>query len=343
MQKCASTSSLLLLCGVLSGISTNAQNDTISLKNGDQLAGEIKLISQGILTIETDYSDKDFKIEFNKVSELVIERRCLVIFTNDRRRFGYVKSNTKEKITVFQDNDVQEEFDISELILLQEVEDKFIQRFSGEIDLSYNFAKANKTDQLAVSGKLDYNSELWLIKAYVNSLNSNQGDADKTRRTEANLRLVRLLKNKLYLISEIPFLSNTEQALDARISPSIGIGKFLVSTNKLYLGLSAGFTLNVENYSDATPNKNSTEGFVSSTLNIYDVEDFDLETDIKFYPSISEGGRFRTDYNLSLKYDLPLDFYIKLGFALNYDNKPAISGTDVDYIFTSGLGWEFNK
>lgn len=81
---------------------------------------------------------------------------------------------------------------------------------------------------------------------------------------------------------------------------------------------------------------------ISTFLNIYDVEDFDLNTDLKFYPSLSEKGRIRTDYNLTLKYDLPLDFYIKLGFSLNYDNKPAISGNEVDYIFTSGFGWEFN-
>jgi len=327
---------------VLAHFSVSSQNDTITLKSGDKLAGEIKLISEGVLTIETEYSDTDFKIEFNKVGQLVIQRKCLIILTDNRRRFGYIKSNSKEKITITLDNNLEEEYAISEVITLQEIKDKFLLRFTAAIDVSYNFAKANRADQFSVSGKLNYNSELWRFEAYVNSLNSNQENADKTRRTEANLEFVRLLPKKLYLIGETPFLSNTEQALDARISPSIGIGKFIVSTNKLYLGLSLGFTLNIENYSDATLDKNSTEGFISSSFNIFDIDDFDLETDIKFYPSITENGRIRTDYNLSLKYDLPLDFYIKLGFSLNYDNKPAISGNDVDYIFTSGLGWEFN-
>lgn len=337
-----SKSFLILVCCVLAHFSVSSQNDTITLKSGDKLAGEIKLISEGVLTIETEYSDTDFKIEFNKVGQLVIQRKCLIILTDNRRRFGYIKSNSKEKITITLDNNLEEEYAISEVITLQEIKDKFLLRFTAAIDVSYNFAKANRADQFSVSGKLNYNSELWRFEAYVNSLNSNQENADKTRRTEANLEFVRLLPKKLYLIGETPFLSNTEQALDARISPSIGIGKFIVSTNKLYLGLSLGFTLNIENYSDATLDKNSTEGFISSSFNIFDIDDFDLETDIKFYPSITENGRIRTDYNLSLKYDLPLDFYIKLGFSLNYDNKPAISGNDVDYIFTSGLGWEFN-
>lgn len=326
-----------LFCSTLS-----AQNDSIRLINGDELVGEIKMISEGVLKIETSYSDKDFNIEFNKVNGLKIQRKCLIVLTNNRRRFGYIKSNTPGKITITLDNNTEEEYAISEIIILNEVRENFFKRFTAAIDLSYNFAKANKAQQFAISGKLNYNSELWRFEAYINSLNSNQENVDQTKRTEASLEFVRLLRKKLYLIGEIPYLSNTEQALDSRISPSVGIGKFIVSTNKLYLGLSTGFTLNIENYSDATLNKESTELFIASSFKIYDVEDFDFETDIKFYPSLSESGRFRTDYNLSLKYDLPLDFYIKLGFSLNYDNKPAISGNDIDYIFTSGFGWSFN-
>jgi len=332
----------VLLLSLVFCSSLYAQNDTITLKNGDTLEGEIKLILEGVLTIETDYSDKDFKIDFDKVNQLVIQSKCIIVLTNNRRRFGYVKSNEAGKVTITLENDIKEDYKISEIISLSEIREKFLQRFSAAIDFSYNFAKANKTDQFAVSGKLNYKSELWRFEAFINSLNSNQEDVEKTRRTEANLEFVRLLSDKLYIIGEVPFLSNTEQALDSRVSPSIGVGKFIVSTNKLYLGLSTGFTFNIENYANADLDKNSTEIFVSSSLKMYDVKDFDLQTDIKFYPSISEKGRIRTDYNLTLKYDLLKDFYVKLGFSLNYDNKPAISGNDVDYIFTSGLGWSFN-
>ncbi len=334
--------SFILMFSLLFYATIYSQNDTITLKSGDRLVGELKLIDKGILTIETAYSDKDFNVEFNKVSQLIMQRRCLVILTDNRRRVGYIRSNVDEKITITLDDNTKEEFEIVEVMALQDINDKFIQRFRALIDLSYNYAKANKSAQFSIGGKLVYNSELWLFEGSVNTLNSDQEDADKTSRTEANIQFVRLMPRNLYLIGFADFLSNTEQAIDARISPSVGIGKFLASTNKLYFGLAVGFAFNIEQYVDSTLDKNSTEGFLIGSFNMFDVEDFDLETDIKFYPSISEKGRIRTDYNLSLKYDLPLDFYIKLGFSLNYDNKPAIAGSDVDYIFTSGFGWEFN-
>lgn len=69
-----------------------AQNDTIQLKNNDVLVGEVKSFTKGILVLETSYSDEDFKIEFNQVKGLIIQRKCLVVLTNGRRRFGPFKN-----------------------------------------------------------------------------------------------------------------------------------------------------------------------------------------------------------------------------------------------------------
>ena len=44
---------------------------------------------------------------------------------------------------------------------------------------------------------------------------------------------------------------------------------------------------------------------------------------------------------MDLKYDLPLDFYVKGGLTVNYDNQPAAGATELDYVFNSGLGWEW--
>ena len=60
-----------------------------------------------------------------------------------------------------------------------------------------------------------------------------------------------------------------------------------------------------------------------------------------FYPSITDPGRLRTDSNLDLKYELPMDFYINLGISFNYDNRPAEGASEIDYVFYTGFGWEW--
>jgi len=321
----------------------NAQNDTIHLKNNNVLFGELKSLSKGILVIETEYSDKDFRVEYNKIVGLNIERKCIIILTNGRRRFGFIKTNDEGIVEITDEGGNVEQYKLNEVVGLTEVKEKFWSRFTGSIDLGFNFTKANSDTQITVDGSLEYTDEFWLSQGRISVLNSDRDDANKTKRTDASLELIRILPRKWYLLADVSFLSNTEQALDGRISPSLGLGKFIVSTNKLYLGVTLGYSYNIENYVDSSLDKTSSELFLSSGFNMFDYKDIDLKSDVKFYPSLSEKGRFRTDFNLTLKYDLPLDFYIKMGFSLNYDNQPAIVGNEFDYIFTSGFGWEFNN
>lgn len=327
---------------LLFSITIGAQNDTIRFKDNTTLTGEIKSLSTGILTMETDFSDKDFKIEFNKVEEISIVRKCIINLTNSRRYYGNIKSKSPGTFTVFFEDGTSEEFKMDELIALIEINEKFWKRFKFGLDLGYNFTKANNNAQFTISSNFEFINEKWLIKGNINLLNSAQDSVKNVKRTDAMLEAIRLFSKKWFLLSDVSFLSNTEQLLTGRITPSLGLGRFIKSTNKLYLGVTVGATYNIENYEDTTLNKTSSESFLGSSFNMYDFKDFDLNTSVKFYLSLSEKGRVRTDYDITIKYDLPWDFYIKTAFTLNYDNQPAISGAQLDYIFTSGFGYKFD-
>jgi len=93
--------------------------------------------------------------------------------------------------------------------------------------------------------------------------------------------------------------------------------------------------------SNDTEDRQSWEGYFGTELNLYNVGDVDLYFQIMAYPGISAPDRWRTDAKLDLKYDLPLDFYIKLGLSFNYDNRPADNASETDYLFQTGIGWEW--
>jgi hypothetical protein len=35
-----------------------------------------------------------------------------------------------------------------------------------------------------------------------------------------------------------------------------------------------------------------------------------------------------------------MDFYIKTSLNLNYDNRPAVTGNETDYVWSITFGWE---
>ena len=61
---------LALLAFIGSAGVAYAATDVVILTNGDRLVGEIKSVEKDVLTIETDYSDSDFKIEWGKVASI---------------------------------------------------------------------------------------------------------------------------------------------------------------------------------------------------------------------------------------------------------------------------------
>lgn len=318
------------------------QNDTIVLRNGNMIDGEIKLLSTGVLTIETSYSDEDFKVEFNKVEEMIIQRKCLLVLTGGRRKFGNVRTVEKGKVEFTNEDGTVEYFPINQIISLQEIEDNFWKRFKGRFDLGLTLTKANNDRQITGEAVLDYNGEKYLSQGSVNFLSSTRDDVEETRRLDAKWNVQRILTKNWFISGSVAFLRNTEQALDGRTTPSLGVGRLPISTNKLYLAVSSGLTLNIEDFANESENRTSAEAFIDTSFNMYDFNDIDLITGIRLSPSLTESRRFRVDYDLTLKYDLPLDLYIKLGFNVNYDNQPAIEGNEFDYILTSGLGWKFN-
>ena len=320
----------------------HAQNDTIKVKNGNTLFGEIKKLRSGILTMKTSYSDSDFTIDFSEVVEINVEKKCFIILTGGRRLTGYIKSHKPNEFTFKESEGETKVYRMKELVVLDELDDRFWKRISGNIDVSYNLTKANNASQLTIGGGLSYRGAKWVSAANITALNSQQDDVDDISRTDITGDVQRVLPKKWYLLGNLSFLSNTEQALNARYSIRIGGGRYLALTNQLAWGISIGLNFNIENFSDLTPDRQSTELFLGSNFSMFDFKDWTLNSSINIFPSLSESGRWRVDYNLDLKWDLPYDFYIKTTLQFNYDNKAAAAGSNFDYVWTTGVGWEFN-
>jgi hypothetical protein len=319
-----------------------SQNDTIVLKNGNVLFGEIKKIRSGILTMETPYSDSDFTIDFSEVTEIKVQKPCFIILTQGRRRTGFILPSSPGKFSFKSETHGIEVFHLYELIFLDEISERFWNRFNGNIDLSYNLTKANNSSQFTTGGGLYYRGPKWISSLNITALNSKQDNAEEIQRTDINGEIQRILPKNWYLLSNLSFLSNTEQALEGRYAIRAGLGRYLALSNKLSWGLNAGLNFNIENFSDGTLSKESTELYLGTQFIMFDFEDLDLNTNINLFPSLSEKGRWRIDYSLDIKYDLPWDFYIKTGLQFNYDNQAAQTGSDFDYIFTTGFGWKFD-
>jgi putative salt-induced outer membrane protein YdiY len=331
---------LFLLVGFCTFHISLAQVDSIIFRNNNYIVGEIKSLDKGVFIIETDYSGSDFKIEWSGVKEMYTETYFLITLTDGSRYNGRVKSTGENKITIHTNDGLEIEITQNELVFLKAVDSGFWSQFYASIDFGFNYAKSNNLQQLSIRSNLGYIAERWSTDLTFNSVNSTQDEVEPIKRTDIALTYRYFLPKDWYGIANLSFLSNTEQKLDLRSNGKIGLGKYLIHTNRKYWGFQAGVSFNNEKFSTETSSQQSLEGYVGTELNLFDIGDFSLLTNANAYPSITDEKRWKADFKIDAKYDLPLDFYLKAGFSLNYDNQPVEGATETDYVFQTTIGWE---
>lgn len=331
-----------ILLTVLCLQEANAQHDSLILKNGNTIVGEIKSMDKGVLTIETDYSKTDFTIEWSGIKEIYSKTIFLITLTDGTRIDGAVNSTRDgNKVTIVSKDGQTREALLDQIVFLKGVKSDFWSRLKLNIDMGLSVTKANDLKQLTINSNVNYLADKWQLDAYFSKLTSSQDSIESTERTDAGISYKYFLPKDWFLAASVNFLSNTEQALRLRTIGKLGGGKFMIHTNKTYWAASAGVSFNNESFTNSTPSRNSMEGYVGTELNMFDVGDLTLLGSLFVYPSFTESGRWRTDFKIDTKYDLLLDFYVKLGLTLNYDNRPAVVGNETDYILAFTVGWEW--
>src|SRR6186713_3198455 len=287
---------LLISYCMFLGIATQAQKDSLVLKNGDVIVGEIKSMDKGVLTIETDYSKKDFTVEWDGIKEIFSKSHFLVTLKNGQRINGTVESaEAGKKIIINGDDGSKTETTLEEMVFLKGLKSDFWSRAYASIDLGLSFTKANNLQQYNVRSKLGYLADKWQLDLFYDDTRSSQDSVAETKRTEGGVAAKYFLQKDWYLASSLNFLSNTEQAIKLRTTGKVGGGRYLVHTNKQYWGLGAGLSFNNESFTNNTESRSSLEGYFGSELNLFDIGDLSLLNSIFVYPSLTESGRWRTD------------------------------------------------
>jgi hypothetical protein len=335
--------SFLLLLTIFWGtLQAFNQADSIIFNNGNFMIGEVKSLDRNVLKVETDYSDADFTIEWDGIKEIYTKTYFLITLTNGSRYNGNLTSSEPGKIAILTDDKKKVEVAAHEIVFLDDIDQGFWSQLYASIDFGFDLTKSKNLRQFAMQGNVGYMAKRWQLDGTYNTLNSKQDEVEDIERTDGGITFKYFLPHDWYPVASVDFFSNTEQQLQLRTTGKLGFGKYVIHTNRLYWGFSLGANYNNENYSTPDiPERKSWEGYMGTELNLFNVGDLNLISSWIAYPSFTESGRWRSDFKFNVKYDLPLDFYIKAGFTLNFDNQPAEGSPQADYVLHTGIGWEW--
>src|SRR6476619_7172450 len=92
--------SLCVLLILTTAAAASAATDVVTMITGEKIVGEIKKVEKDVLTIETTYSDSDFKVEWDQIASIESDRQFLVETFNGRRLAGTLKVDPATKANV---------------------------------------------------------------------------------------------------------------------------------------------------------------------------------------------------------------------------------------------------
>jgi len=328
---------LALLVGRVSAAS--AAKDVVITTSGDRLVGEIKKVEKEVLTFSTDYSDSDFKIKWDKIASIESDRQFLVETFDGRRLAGPLKAAAEKRGAVqVADTPLQ----LPNVSAAQPFERSFWSRFDAGFDFGYSMTQANSAKQLTLGGTLSYHDQENLDTLLVSVFRSSQANAPETKRWDAGNDFRHLLGQDWYVNTGQEFLNSDEQQLKLRTTLGGGGGRYLLRTSSQYLALGAGLAWNNETYTDpAVPSKNSAEAYLGTEFMTERLKFADLLTRLTYYPSLTISGRYRLNYRFDLDFNLPGDWYLRVGLFENFDSKPPEGLSRNDYGWSNAFGLKF--
>ena len=284
-----------LACRVHGGAGVASAQDVVITTSGDRLVGEIKSVEKDVLTLSTDYSDSDFKIEWGKIASIESKRQFLVETFDGKRLSGSLTLDPEKKPVV---RDRRHERAAGGRVDGAAVRADVLVavRHGPGLRLQHDADQLGETalarDEPLLPGRA-------LCRCRSSPTSSGARRRTRPRRsggTSAN-DFRRLLGSRWYVNTTQDFLNSEEQGLDLRTTIGGGGGRYLMRSASQYLAVGGGMAWTNENYTDPTlPTKDSAEAYLGTEFMTEKLKITDLITRFTYYPSLTISDRYRLTY-----------------------------------------------
>ncbi len=325
-------------------VSARPKTDVVTLKNGDQLTGEVKGLQYARLQFKTDTMETVY-IKWEEVEQVASEFSFQVELASGVRFFGTLAASDEPGMLSVVGTNGTVGLNLDQVVRIRPIKQQFWKRIDGSFSLGLSFTKASDVLRYNLSADATYEERKNIVNGSLNSIITTQkGEEDKKNNT-VNLSYIRLLERKWFLTALASAQQNDELGINFRLLGGGGGGRLLVQTNRMRLPVLSGLVVNREWGGGATGqdsyNLEALFGLTWSVF-IYHYPKTDLNFSLYTYPNLSDPGRVRLDFESRFRREIIKDFFVDLSFYLNYDNRPpSASAATTDYGFVTSIGYSF--
>jgi hypothetical protein len=327
------------LCLVLGAAVAEAQKtDSVWIRNGDRITGEVKSLYRALLKYSTDDLGTIY-IEWDKVDRISSPATFEVQLSSGQKYYGTLGLARGGSVALGTDT-----LALAEIVTITPIRGKLISRIDGYVDVGFSYQKANKTVQLTSSARVTYRGPRIETIFDITTFREDREDAEESARLSTSLTERWLLPHRWNTGFVVGYDRNEELDLAGR-GRLVGFGgRSLSRSNHIDLRASAGLVLTRERYFSVDSTSTGVEGLVGIWFAAfrYDRPKLDASVSSQAYPSFTVQDRVRLQNDLRVSYELVKDFMLTVTVFDSYDSKPQAAGvTKNDFGTTLAISWTF--
>lgn len=319
--------------------------DIIVMDNGDRITGEIKGLSQGILTVKTDNLGT-LSIEWLHVASVDTPFIFQVEMADGRILYGGLASAEASKTVAIVAGVERQAAARNDMVRMAPMQERILDRFDGSVSAGVTYTKG--TDQTQINFGLN---ALYLAEKFHATINASSlatigsGEAESTARDTFNFTYRRLRPNRWFGAGIFEMQRNDELDVDLRASIGGGFGRYVRQSQRTTMALTGGVLLTREwDVGEDDVTEDDLEAYLAfdHTYNVLDSPKVNFSNSLSVYPGLTNWGALRADFDTSLRWEMIKDFYWSLQLYGSYANErddDAVATSD--YGFVTGLSYSF--
>ncbi len=323
------------------------RHDTVIMRNGDRLTGEVKRLEQGVLYIETDYFSGSVGVDWLQVAKVQSTANYQVVLSDGKRLTGTISKGETEtprgKDFEVRATGVNVPVSGSDVVEISSQKQNFWRQLKGSIDLGYNFTSGNNQSSLSTSANAEYAAAHWAAGTSYNASYSGQSGGTTTNLFEVQAFGERFLNRNSFLLGLSDFLHSSQQDLQLRTTLGGGYGRYLVRTNQNELRWLIGADYTQASYQSgvAQPTQQNAELLLGAGYRLFHFDRYTFQSQFFVFPGLSDFGRVRFTTTDTLIVKLNNNFHLDFSFWDNFDSQPPLNAQKNATGLSTSLGWTF--
>lgn len=317
------------------------KTDVITLANGDHITGEIKGLDRGRVEYSTDDIGTIY-FEWDKIVSITSISMFEVITSDGRRFVGSLGKAADRSMTVVIGTG-QQTLVMADVTTIRVIGKGFWAKLDGSFDLGFSYTKSSDIAQLNLNTTTVYRRPSFEGRLTGSGTLTRTEDQEEDDRGSLQLSLFRYRGERRYFGAGGGVETNDGLGLIIRTQAGLTAGARWVNTNHAQLWTGAGISINDEHRVDSEPTQN-VEGVLTlrQSYYAYDRPRTNLDFSLEYYPSLSDFGRQRLQFDSAVKREIWKDVFIAVTLFDTFDNRPPnAESAKNDVGVTLSFGWSY--